>query len=115
MTKFVVDIWLDGYDNQAEHDAACVEALNDAWECLGGAASGSILMQLSDDVELPKESTPITITLNKMLYVSGSKTAFRCTCGANVFSHMKDDDGEYYECHGCHTIYRGEKDDDHGI
>lgn len=106
MTKFVVSLWLDGYEDQEEHDRACIEALNEAFECLGGAASGQIIMKVIE------EEKPVEICQNKLLYVGGSTTAFRCiSCGSNVFSHMKDDSGEYYECHGCHTEYRGEKYD----
>lgn len=43
---------------------------------------------------------------NMMLYVGGSKDAYRCPCGANVFSQKEDEQGVYYECHGCWTVYR---------
>lgn len=29
MTKFVIDLWLDGYETEEEHDAACVEFIQD--------------------------------------------------------------------------------------
>lgn len=108
MTRFIIDLTLDGYDTQEEHDAACIAALNEVLDSLG---DGVVLKLDTTSVE---EDEPTEICQNKMLYVGGSKIAFRCACGANVFSHMKDEDGEYYECHGCHTIYRGEKYDTTG-
>jgi len=44
-----------------------------------------------------------------MLYVGGSKTAFRCECGCNVMHKETDDKGLYYICNGCSNEYRGEK------
>ena len=46
----------------------------------------------------------------KMLYVNGSKTAFRCHCGANVFRSVPPQElnGEtrtVYECNGCGDWY----------
>lgn len=64
--------------------------------------------QDEDKVEL--EGVDELLSANTMLYVNGSQTSFRCGCGSNVFSKFKEPDGrEYYECHGCWTIYRGEK------
>ena len=42
---------------------------------------------------------------NTMLYVDGSKTAFRCSCGANVFTKLGN---KRYQCNGCREIYIGE-------
>lgn len=41
-----------------------------------------------------------------MLYVGGSKTAYRCDCGANVFNKISPYE---YECNGCHGIVTAEK------
>jgi hypothetical protein len=41
-----------------------------------------------------------------MLYVGGSKVAFRCDCGANVFTRLPDG---AYRCNGCLTAYHGER------
>ena len=40
-----------------------------------------------------------------LLYVSGSKTAFRCECGCNVFQKLGD---SRYECNACKLAYTGE-------
>ena len=40
----------------------------------------------------------------KMLYVGGSTTSFRCTCGANVFTQISK---EKYECNGCKALWTG--------
>jgi hypothetical protein len=36
MTKFIVDLWLDGYDSEEEHAAACKEFI---YESLNFSAS----------------------------------------------------------------------------
>lgn len=44
-----------------------------------------------------------------MLYLNGSKYAFRCHCGCNVFFKGRDDEGPYYECNSCNDQYREDK------
>lgn len=44
---------------------------------------------------------------NSMLHVGGSKTAFRCECGCNVFSKSATQE-KRYRCNGCLLIYNGE-------
>lgn len=39
MTKFVVDLWLDGYETDEEHDAACVEFIIDQLNFAGSGVS----------------------------------------------------------------------------
>jgi hypothetical protein len=49
---------------------------------------------------------------DEMLYIGGSKEAFRCTCGANVFHRIPDEDDDeliFYECNGCHKWYETDK------
>lgn len=58
--------------------------------------------------------------MSSMLYVDGSKTSFRCECGANVFTHIppaqvmvelgytKPATVQYFECNGCRTWWAGE-------
>lgn len=55
-----------------------------------GEQGGSILR-----IEEPKPN-------NVMVYVGGSKTSFRCTCGCNVFTPCGD---HKYRCNSCETIY----------
>ena len=45
-----------------------------------------------------------------MLYVDGSKTAFRCACGCNVFQRIVEDGRDKFECNSCHDTYIGEKE-----
>lgn len=114
MTKFIVDLTLDGYEDEIEHDAACLEFIREALDFSASSVSVEPYIDPNPDAVVAT-TNPYLVTHNKMLYVDGSKTAFRCPCGANVFSHMKSDDrGEYYECNGCHTIYTGEKYDNPG-
>lgn len=40
-----------------------------------------------------------------MVFLNGSKSSFRCECGANVFT--KFDDGSY-ECNSCKASYKGQ-------
>lgn len=44
---------------------------------------------------------------DKMIYLEGSRTAFRCDCGSNVF-HSPDDEPERFICNWCGTGWRGE-------
>jgi len=44
----------------------------------------------------------------RMLFLSGSKTSFRCTCGCNVFTQLSE---LKYRCNGCAATHTGERDD----
>lgn len=46
-------------------------------------------------------------TRDQMLYVGGSKTSFRCSCGSNVFRKVLGK--SQYACNGCKDIYTGKK------
>lgn len=47
-----------------------------------------------------------------LLYVGGSKTSFRCSCGSNVFQKHHDRDlGDFYICNGCGAEYSAKEDD----
>ncbi len=55
------------------------------------------------------------MTKDKMLYVAGSKTAFRCECGCNVFRKVEDKHPATYECNSCdarYTDWSGVNDDE---
>lgn len=39
MTKFIVDLYLDGYENQEEHDKACEEFIQDSLDFSGSGVS----------------------------------------------------------------------------
>ena len=41
-----------------------------------------------------------------MIYVGGSTTSFRCSCGANCFTPIALN---RYECNGCRATYTGDK------
>jgi hypothetical protein len=42
-----------------------------------------------------------------MIYLNGSKTAFRCECGCNVFMRVVVNETRTdYECNGCRITYR---------
>lgn len=51
---------------------------------------------------------------NVMIYVDGSKTPFRCECGANVFRQLE---GKpiYYKCNGCGALHYEESDEEEDI
>lgn len=42
---------------------------------------------------------------NTMLYIAGSKTAFRCHCGCNVFHPVENEGVKTFECNGCGDWY----------
>ncbi len=58
--------------------------------------------------ELPTEQNKlILVDNNKMLWLG--KENFRCSCGGNVFSEYKDNNGKrIFECHSCKSKYEGE-------
>jgi len=39
MTKFVIDLWLDGYETEEEHDAACEEFIRDQLDFSGSSVN----------------------------------------------------------------------------
>jgi hypothetical protein len=39
-----------------------------------------------------------------LLYIAGSKTAFRCECGCNVFYRIPGENKKF-ECNGCRNVY----------
>lgn len=47
-----------------------------------------------------------------MIYLDGSKNAFRCHCGCNVFYKGLDENGPYFECNACNDKYRESKADE---
>lgn len=54
---------------------------------------------MSQIIKIKKDSST-------MLFIGGSKDAYRCHCGANVFHRLPDaDDNHHYECNGCHATY----------
>ena len=63
------------------------------WHALAGGDSG--VMTTEDE--------------DKMLYIGGSKTSFRCGCGCNVFRALKADPSRY-KCNGCRSIWKGVED-----
>jgi hypothetical protein len=51
------------------------------------------------------------MTGDTMLYVDGSKAAFRCECGANVFKKIGETDYVVkYTCNGCGARYEGNRE-----
>jgi len=48
-----------------------------------------------------------------MLYVAGSKQAYKCDCGSNCFT-LTNMAGRFrhYICNGCNKTYVGEGDDE---
>lgn len=49
----------------------------------------------------------ILINNSAMLWIG--KEPFRCSCGSNVFSEYKNNDGNrIFKCHGCKAMYEGE-------
>jgi hypothetical protein len=53
---------------------------------------------------------------NIMLYIAGSKIAFRCECGCNVFHRIpSQDDMRHYMCNGCRLTYSEATDEGKGI
>lgn len=47
---------------------------------------------------------------NTMLYVDGSRTSYRCECGANIFHQPDDKEPERYKCNSCGAEYVAEKE-----
>lgn len=47
---------------------------------------------------------------DKMLYVGGSDSSFRCDCGANVFHQPASEEPDLYECNGCQARWRSERE-----
>lgn len=39
MTKYVIDLWMDGYETAEEHDAACVEFIKDQLDFAGSSVN----------------------------------------------------------------------------
>ncbi len=61
------------------------------------------------EMELAEEETAAheqQVDTDKMIYLNGSKTSFRCECGGNVF---REEEPGRYECNSCAASYRGEK------
>lgn len=59
------------------------------------------------DVVTPEEKQPPDFEKKqRTLYVDGSKTAYRCECGANVFTEVEE---RRYRCNGCLAMYRGQE------
>ena len=48
MTKFIVDLWLDGYETEEEHDAACKDFI---YEQLNFSASSVDIIEMEDKDE----------------------------------------------------------------
>ena len=46
MTKFIVDLWLDGYDSEEEHDVACKEFI---YEQLNFSASSVTVTEIKEN------------------------------------------------------------------
>ena len=59
------------------------------------------------EVHEPDDNAPVATapSPDKMLYVGGSKTSFRCDCGCNVFREIRP---RTYRCNSCSALYRGE-------
>lgn len=50
----------------------------------------------------------VWVDKDTMLYIDGSKTAYRCEeCGSNVFKRSAT--GDHAKCNGCHAVYEIEK------
>lgn len=56
----------------------------------------------AEDLMPPPDQKP-----GVMLYVGGSKLAFRCSCGCNVFTRAPDG-GQHYYCNSCRSYYSGD-------
>ena len=86
-------------------------------ECLQEGLGCHVDVRLAKTVEITVPHNDELIHLNKMLYVAGSTTAYRHSCGSNVFSKWKSaEDGHiYYQCHGClDELVEGKDDTSHG-
>lgn len=59
------------------------------------------------EIETIQKATaePIELNEQKMIYLNGSKTSFRCVCGANVFTKFQH---KRYRCNSCDATYTGE-------
>lgn len=117
--KFLVEVSTPEVDKNLvaevlEHELACSVHVED-YEEIPTALVYSPPEEMQNtwatrEIKVDAQQDDTLLKLNAMIYVNGSKIAYRCTCGSNVFSLYKEPDGrQYYECHGCWTVYRGEK------
>lgn len=70
MPKFIVDLWLDGYDTEEEMEEACEEFINEA---LTFAASSVNIAKIEDEDNTPSvQKCSVCGTTENVCWVGGS-------------------------------------------